>query len=364
MPSPDRERLEELADAASPNDARKPAHLQKITKASWIFIIRSSYPQYKAKECTNLSGSLTYRALFAIFPGMVALVSMLSLVGKDEQSVDLFLDDLQRLASEDTWDVVEPILRGVLSAPAAGFGLIVGLAVALWSASSWVKAFAEAMNRIYEVPEGRKGIKLTVQMYVLTAFLLLLGALGMLSIVLTGPWVDVLFSHIGLGESAADVWMYLKWFVLAGVIVLVTALLYWLTPNVQQPKFRWMTTGSFVAIVITVIATLIFTFYVRNFADYDATYGSLAGVIIFLVWLYIANSILLFGAVLDSEIERARELQAGLAAEWEIQLPVRAKAAYQEEEKRRDVEAEKARALRLSAGRTSKIEEVDTKVLE
>lgn len=251
-----------------------------------------------------------------------------------------------------------------MTTPAAGLGLVVGLVTVLWSASSYVSAFGSAMNKIYDVPEGRPGVKLTVSNYLLTAFLLLLAAVAVFTLVMSGPFAHVMFDRMGIGNTGLNIWGAVKWLILGFVVVLVTALLYYATPNVKQPKFRWMSTGAFIAIIITAAASGGFVFYVSNFGNYDETYGSLAGIIIFLLWLYITNAILLFGGVLDSEIERARELQAGLAAEWEIQLPVRGKEAYDKQVKKDDEEAEKARALRLSEGRTSKIAEADTAVLD
>lgn len=355
MPSRESQRMEGLADAADPNDSRKPKNLRQITGPSWKFILAGTVRQYTDRGCTDLASSLTYRSLFAMFPAMIALVSMLSLFGQDESSVEAIMDEVRKIASPSMFETIEPALSSVLTAPAAGLGLFLGLLTALWTASSYIKAFSRSMNLIYQVPEGRNPIKFTIQMYILTFILLFLGAIALIIFVVSGPIAQAALDALGLGSTAEYVWGYGKWLILGGVVILVIALLYYATPNVKQPKFRWLSTGAVLAIVVALLATLGFFFYVRNFGNYNATYGALAGVIILLLWIYIINAILLFGAVLDSEIERGRELQAGLPAEWEIQLPVRDSGAYEKKEEKRQKEAEKARALRLTAGRSNEL---------
>ncbi len=146
-------------------------------------------------------------------------------------------------------------------------------------------------------------------------------ALVMLAV--TGPLAESIGDVIGVGDTAVQVWNIAKWPVLALVAILVIALLYYATPNVKQPKFRWMSVGAAVALVVGVVASVAFSFYVANFSSYNKTYGSLAGAIIGLLFLWIINLALLFGAELDSELERGRQLQAGMRAEEELQLPAR-----------------------------------------
>ena len=179
------------------------------------------------------------------------------------------------------------------------------------------------MNRIYEVEEGRPIWKLRPVMLLVTLVAVVLVALVALALVVTGPAAQAVGDAIGLGSTAVLVWNIAKWPVMLVVVVLIVALLYYATPNVKQPKFRWISVGALVAIVVWVLASAAFGFYVANFSSYNKTYGSLAGVIVFLLWLWITNLALLFGAELDAELERGRELQAGVAAEETVQLPPR-----------------------------------------
>jgi membrane protein len=161
-----------------------------------------------------------------------------------------------------------------------------------------------------------------VQLLVTLVSLILI-VIAALILVISGPVADAVGSALGIGETATTIWSIAKWPVLALVVVLILAILYYATPNAKQPKFRWMSMGALLAIVVLVIATVAFGFYVANFSNYDKTYGSLAGVVIFLLWLWIVNNAILFGAEFDAELERGRQLQAGIAAEEDIQLPPR-----------------------------------------
>lgn len=346
------------ADAPHPEDDRKPDSPAEITKPTWKYILRTTIREFSADGCTDLAAGLTYRTVLSIFPALIAVVSVLSLLGQGGGTVTAVLDEAEGVVPSDTWGTVRPALESVLTAPAPGLGLILGLLVALWSASSYVKAFGRAMNIIHEVPEGRGGIKLNVQMYLLTALILVLGAVALMVLVLSGPVAEAVGSAIGLGSAAITVWSIAQWFLLAFVVVLVVALLYYATPNVQQPKFRWVSVGALIAIVVAVLASVGFFFYVSNFGNYNATYGALAGVIIFLLWIYIINAILLFGAEVDSEVERGRELQAGMPAEETLQLPARDTKASAKKAKKHQEDVERARHLRRSAGRSQDASDV------
>lgn len=337
--------------AAHPSHADKPDSPTDLTTPSWRNIARTTIREYLDDECMDLAAGLTYRMVLSTFPALIALVSMLSLVGQSG-SLETVLQQAERVVPADTWNTVEPALSAVLTAPAPGLGLILGLVIALWTASGYTKAFGRAMNRIYDVPEGRGLIKINAQMYLFTALLLALGAIALVIFVVSGPIAEFIGGLIGLGGTALTVWNIAKWFLLAGVVIVVVALLYYATPNVKQPRFRWISIGAVVAIVVSVLATLGFFFYVTNFGNYNATYGALAGVVVLLLWLYIVNAVLLLGAEIDAELERGRELQAGLPAEREIQLPPRDTTASDKKEQKYSADVERARALRISAGQT------------
>ena len=339
----------EQEHAPPPDDHRKPDSPADITKPSWAFIFRSTIREFSADGCTDLAAGLTYRTVLSIFPGLLGLVSILSLGGQST-AVAPVLDQVQGVVPADAWKSIRPALENVLSAPAPGIGLLIGLLAALWSASGYVKAFGRAMNILHDIREGRGFIKFNLQMYLLTALILVLGAIALLIFVLSGPVAEAVGSAIGLGSVALMVWSIAKWFVLAFIVVLVLALLYYATPNVQQPKFRWISLGAFVAIVVIVIASAGFFFYVANFGNYNKTYGVLGGVIVLLLWTYIVNVILLFGAEIDSELERGRELQAGLPAEEDLQLPPRDTKASDKKERKRREDIERAHNLRRTEG--------------
>lgn len=347
------------AKAPDPEDGRKPDSPTDLTKPSWRYVLKSTVREFTSDGCTDLAAGLTYWTVLSLFPALIALVSILSLFGQSGDTLTSVLDQVQSLVPADTWDTIRPALESVLSAPAPGIGLIIGLLAALWTASGYVKAFGRAMNTIYGMPEGRGPIKLNLSLYLLTALILLLGAAALMIFVLSGPVAEAVGNAIGLGAVALSVWNVAKWFVLAFIVVFVIALLYYATPNVKQPSFRWISIGAVVAIVVSVLATIGFFFYVSNFGNYNATYGALAGVIVLLLWLYIINIILLFGAELDSELERGRQLQAGIAAEEEIQLPARDTKASDKKDKKYQEDIQQARSLRESAGQTQDDTSVD-----
>lgn len=226
-------------------------------------------------------------------------------------------------------------MRG--TSPAAGLGFVTGLLLAIWSASGYVGAFSRAMNQVYEIDEGRPFWKLRPMQLLVTIVTLALVVVIAVILVVSGPVTEAIGDAIGVGEAVEVVWEIAKWPVLALAVVFAIAILYYATPNAKQPKFRWISLGAVVAIVVLVIASAGFALYVANFSDYDRTYGSFGGVIVFLLWLWLANSALLFGAEFDAELERGRQLQAGIEAEEDIQLPPRDtrksdKAAAKEQE--------------------------------
>jgi membrane protein len=247
---------------------------------------------------------------------------------------------------------LKPTLLQLANTPGAGLALIIGLLSALWSASGYVGSFGRAMNRIYEIGEGRPVWKLRPVMLLVTLVSLILVALVLLGLVVSGPVAQSLGNLIGLGSTAVLVWNIAKWPVMLVIVVFIVALLYYATPNIKQPKFRWLSIGAIVAIVVWIVLSALFGFYVSNFGSYNKTYGSLAGVIVFLLWLWLTNIALLFGAELDSELERGRELQAGLKAEETVQLPPRDTRNIEKQEQKQEKDFAQARSLRETHGET------------
>jgi membrane protein len=337
------------ADTPDPNHSDKPDAPTQLSSRSWKYVGRKTLREFSEDQCTDQAAALTYYAVLSIFPAALALMSLLGVVGQSKQAVKTVLDVLGPLVSQSTLDLITPILNKMANSPGAGLTLIIGLLGALWSASGYVGAFSRAMNRIYEITEGRPFWKLRPLMLVITLVALVLSALVLVMLVVSGPLAQSVGNAIGLGDVAVTVWSIAKWPILAVVVMLVVALLYYATPNVKQPKFRWISVGAAIAIVIWVVASVAFAFYVANFGNYNKTYGSLAGVIVALLWLWLTNLALLFGAEVDSELERGRQLQAGIPAEDELQLPARDTRNIDKAREKEEKDIEMGRAIREQA---------------
>ncbi|KQU30478.1 YihY/virulence factor BrkB family protein [Rhodococcus sp. BP-241] len=338
---------------ADPDDPRKPDSPTDLTKPSFFYVLRKTAREFSKDQCTDLAAALTYYAVLSLFPALLAVVSLLGVFGQGERTVTAVLDIVSDLGPSSAVDTLRGPVEQLVQAPTAGLALIIGLAGALWSASGYVGAFGRAMNRMYEVDEGRPIWKLRPVMLVVTLVGLICIAAAGLMLAVSGPVATAVGDAIGAGDTALTVWNIARWPVVLALIVLAVAILYYATPNVQQPKFRWISTGAGMAIVVWILASVLFGFYVANFSSYNKTYGSLAGVIIFLLWLWITNLALLFGAELDSELERGRQLQAGIEAEDHLQLPPRDTRVSEKNEETDREHVERGRALRLSHGEDS-----------
>ncbi|MCY1234651.1 YihY family inner membrane protein [compost metagenome] len=250
-------------------------------------------------------------------------MSLLGIFGNAQKTTSALLDIVQGIAPGETVNTIRPVVEDLAGSSAAGFTLVLGLLTALWSASGYVGAFGRAMNRVYEVDEGRPFLKLRGTMLGVTVVNLLIVVVLAAMLVLSGPVAESVGNVIGLGDAFLAVWNIAKWPVMLVLVIAAIAVLFYATPNVKQPKFRWMSMGSAIALVVFLLASLAFGFYVANFNSYNKTYGAIGGVIIALLWLWILNMSLLFGAEFDAEMERGRQLQAGIEAEETIQLPPR-----------------------------------------
>ena len=313
------------------------------------YAVRMAVREFGVDQCTDLAAALTYYAILSIFPAAIALVSVLGVVGQANSSVNTVIDVLRPLVSADTLDSVRTALEGVATSPGAGIGLVVGVLGALWSASAWVGAFGRAMNRIYECDEGRPFWKLRPWMFLVTLVSILLVATILVMVVVSGSLATSLGDQLGVGSQAVLVWRIAKWPAMALLAVVLVAFLYWATPNVRPERFRLLSPGAVTALVVWVAASVGFAFYVAHVASYDRTYGSLAGVVVTLLFLWISHLALLFGAELDSELERRRELRAGLPAEQTLQLPPRDTRTIHKAHRKRRRDLERGRAVRMQA---------------
>ena len=318
----------------------------ELNKHSWFYVARKTLREFSKDQCTDLAAALTYYAVLAMFPAAIALLSLVSLVGRGPDTVHTIIQIMEKVGAGSQAHTLEPTLLQLSHTPGGGLALVLGLAGALWSASGYVGAFGRAMNRMYEIDEGRPVWKLRPAMLLVTAVLVVLAAVMMVGLVVSGPVATAIGDQIGVGSGVVTVWNIVKWPVMLVLVALIVAILYWSTPNVRQPRFRWISVGALVAIVVWIVVSALFGLYVSNFSSYDKTYGSLAGVIVFLLWLWLTNLALLFGA----ELERGRELQAGIPAEETIQLPPRDDRNIKKAEKKQAKDIEKGRRIREMNG--------------
>jgi membrane protein len=335
--------------APQPDDATKPDSLGEIDKPGWRYTGKAAFAEFQRDQCTDLAAALTYYSVLSVFPAILALVSLLGLVGQGESTTTTLLDIVRQLGQSQVADQLEGPINQLVGAQGAGLALVLGLAAAIWSASGYVGAFGRAMNRVYQVDEGRPIWKLRPVVLLITVALVLMAALVLIGLVVSGPVAQALGDAVGLGDLAKTIYGIVKWPVMLGLVVVMVAVLYHATPNVRQPKFRWVSVGATVAILGWVLASVAFGFYVSNFGSYNKTYGSLAGIIVFLLWLWITNLALLFGAEIDAELERARELQAGIEAERTLQLPPRDTRNSEKAEMKLDKKVAEGRQLRLDS---------------
>lgn len=297
---------------AEDRDHRATASRDLHSGSGWFSTLKRTATEFRDDNLTDWAAALTYYGLLSLFPALLALVSLVGLFGDPESTTDAVTEMVTALGPQSAADTFAGPIESITSnRGAAGLTLIIGLVAALWSASNYVGAFMRASNVIYETPEGRPFWKLRPLQLLVTLTMIVLTALVALGLVLTGPIVEAVADPIGVSETAVDVWSIAKWPVLAALFITIIAVLYYASPNAKLRGFKWVTPGSIVAIVIWVLASAAFAFYVANFGSYDKTYGTLGGVIVLLVWFWITNLAILFGHQLNAERERSLEIEEG-----------------------------------------------------
>ncbi|MDQ3434406.1 MAG: YihY/virulence factor BrkB family protein [Actinomycetota bacterium] len=303
----------------------RPGSPAELDRGGWKAALRRTFDGFRSDQVTDLAAGLTYYAVLALFPALIALVSIVGLFGDPEATTRTITDIVSDLGPETAADTFNgPIESLTANRGTAGFLFVAGMVGALYSASGYVGAFMRASNRIYGVQEGRPFWKLRPLQIAVTLAIVLLLALVVVTLVLSGPVAESVGKALGLTSTAVAIYGLAKWPVLVGVVLTMLALLYYVSPNVRLPGFRWITPGSLLAVGLWILASIGFAFYVSNFGSYDKTYGTLGGVVTFLVWVWITNIAVLLGVELNAELERTRELEAGVAgAEESIQLPPR-----------------------------------------
>ena len=307
-------------DKAVERDA--PDQPTDLPRRAWPGVLKRTIREFNADHLTDLAAALTYYAILAIFPMLVVIVSLLGLLG--HSVTQSLIHNLGTVAPGTARQILTNAIKNIQSSRGtAGVAFIVGLVAAMWSASGYVAAFMRASNVVWDVKEGRPFYKTLPVRLIVTFITVVLLTLSAAAVVFTGSLASKLGNLIGVGSTAVQAWDIAKWPVLALIVVLILAILYYAGPNVRQPRFRWVTPGGLVAVVLWVVASAAFAFYVSNFSSYNKTYGALASVVIFLVWLWITNIVILLGAELNAEIERGRQIEGGHPAEREPYLPPR-----------------------------------------
>lgn len=308
-----------------PARAAKPRRFGDLPSGAWGRIAKRTFDQFRADGVTNLAAALTYRAILSLFPGLIALVALLGLLGQYPETFDAVLRIVGQVAPTSAVDAVRGPLRGVLTDKGgAGALLGVGLLGAIWAASGYIGTFSWAANVLWEAERGRSWYRqwpFDVALTIVTLFLL---TFLLIALVLSGPIARQLGSEIGVGSTIVHVWDIAKWPAMAIVVALLIGGLYYLAPNIHPPPVRFLTPGTLLAVVAWVAMSIGFAIYVANFDTYNKTYGTLGAIVTFLVWVWWTNIAILLGVELDSEIERERQLAAGQpGAEQRIQLPLR-----------------------------------------
>lgn len=295
-------------------ERRQPRRIRELTWRTWRGALGRAVMAFDRDNCTDMAAALTYYGVLAMFPSLVVIIAIVGLVvdSPDEavSQVNRILGDLGGSAVADTVETV--VKTGVSAHGAAKVLLSFGLLGTIWTASGYIGAFTRAANAIHGVPEGRPFYRLRPIQFVLAILALILVVVAGVCLILGGSLAEALNDELGLGDSAVVVWNILRWPLLAAASVGLLSLLFWISPNVQQPRFRWLTVGGVVTVVLWVLATVAFSVYVNNFGSYNMTYGSLGAIIAFLVWLYLSNCALMFGVELNVELQRGRQRQGGL----------------------------------------------------
>jgi membrane protein len=287
--------------------------------------LKRTLTEFQEDNLSDWAAALTYYGLLSLFPALIAMVSLLGIFGDPQTTTAKLTEIITEIGPESGAETFKgPIESIVENQTAASFAFVFGLAVALWSASGYVGAFIRASNIIYETPEGRPFWKLRPLQIAVTLAMIVMMVLLAVGLVLTGPVVSAIADPVGLSSTAVDVWNVAKWPVMAAIFILMVDVLYYASPNVKLRGFKWLTPGALVAIVVWALASALFAFYVANFSSYDKTYGTLAGLVILLLWFWITNLAILFGHQLNAERERSAEIDEGRPrAEQEIQLEPR-----------------------------------------
>jgi membrane protein len=303
----------------------EPRNPTQLRGRAWWGVLKRTVSEFREDNLTDWAAALTYYAILSIFPALIVLVSILGLAGVS--ATNAILSNIKDLGPGPAQDIISGAIKEIAaSTGTAGVAFVLGLLASLWSASGYVGAFSRAANVIYEMEEGRPFWKLRPIQIGMTLILLLLVAISAIAVVISGPLASEVGKVLGIQGTAVTIFNIVKWPVIVVVLMTMLAILYYGAPNVRHPGFRWITPGGVLAVLLWMLASAGFAFYVSNFSSYNATYGSLAGVIIFLIWLWISNVAVLLGAEMNAELERGRELESGVPEEKTLAMEPRTPA--------------------------------------
>ena len=303
---------EVVAEAVTPHPL--PFKIRQLRWSTWRGVLWRSIVGYIDDDCTDFAAAMTYSTVTALVPSLVVIVALVNLVADGQAAVQSVLGILRDLGvgsivgNSSLTAILDSLLNNENSAKVL---LSFGLLIAIWSASGYVSTFTRASNRIYGVREGRPWWKLQLLELALAAVALVLLAVGATGLVISGPLVDAVGDALGAGETTRAVYSIGRWPVLVVIAIVLLSLLFWIAPNVKQPRFRWLTLGGAVALSVWALVSFLFGLYVANFGSYDRTYGSLGAIIAFLVWLYLSNTAVLLGVQVNAQVQRGRLIQAG-----------------------------------------------------
>ncbi len=297
-------------------EASAPDRPTKLERGAWPGVLKRTIREFQEDNLTDWAAALTYYGILSIFPSLLAIVSVLGLIGSSETQP--ILQNLSSIAPGSVHQILNSAITNLeQNQGASGVIFIIGIAGALWSASGYVAAFMRASNAIYDIGEGRPFWKTTSTRVIVTIVLLTMLILVGIGVTLTGGLATQLGKLLGIGSTAVTVWDIAKWPVILIVVMTMFAILYWASPNVKHPKFHWVSPGGVLGVILWLAASALFALYVANFSSYNKTYGALGGVIIFLVWLWISNIAILLGAEFNAEVERGRQIVAGVPEDRE-----------------------------------------------
>lgn len=319
----------------------------RLSREDWRVILTRTSHEIRINQVQDIAASLTFYAVLATLPGLLAVLAAIGVFGSAETAVGVFLDVVGELGGDEMAAALRTPLEQLLDASHAGLAFVTGLVGLLWATSGYVGSLGRGLNRIYEVEEGRPFWAMRPAMLAVSAVVVVLASLAAIGLVVSGPVAEALARVLGLDEGVAFWWDLAKVPVLAAIGIALIALLYWAAPNVKRRHLRWFSVGAVGALLAWVTVTALFGLYVFGVGAYQRSYGALGGAIAFLLWVWLSNLALLFGGVLDTEVERARQLRAGVIAEERVQLPLRDDRMIAKNREQRGRDEQASRHMRL-----------------